>query len=37
MDTIAPLISIERQLKNLVASMTALITASNAVPLNVSG
>ncbi|KAL8600021.1 hypothetical protein ACOMHN_057790 [Nucella lapillus] len=34
MDTVAPLISIERQLKNLVASMTSLITASNAIPLN---
>ncbi|XP_076454279.1 inositol 1,4,5-trisphosphate-gated calcium channel ITPR3-like isoform X3 [Babylonia areolata] len=34
MDAIAPLISIERQLKNLVTSMTSLITASNAVPLN---
>ena len=32
----APLISVEQQLKNLVTSMTSLITASNAIPLNVS-
>lgn len=36
MDTVAPRISIERQMKNLVSAMTSLITASNAVPMNVS-
>ncbi|KAK7486477.1 hypothetical protein BaRGS_00022278, partial [Batillaria attramentaria] len=34
MDAVAPLISIERQLKNIVSSMTSLITASSAIPLN---
>ncbi|XP_070173454.1 inositol 1,4,5-trisphosphate-gated calcium channel ITPR3-like [Littorina saxatilis] len=33
MNAIAPLISMERQLKNLVISMTSLITATGAIPL----
>ncbi|XP_070173522.1 inositol 1,4,5-trisphosphate-gated calcium channel ITPR3-like [Littorina saxatilis] len=34
MEAIAPLISMERQLKNLVTSMTSLITATGAIPLD---
>ncbi|GFR73254.1 inositol 1,4,5-trisphosphate receptor type 3-like [Elysia marginata] len=35
MDAIAPRVSIERQMKNLISAMTALITASNAISMSV--
>ncbi|KAK3779171.1 hypothetical protein RRG08_037232 [Elysia crispata] len=34
MDAIAPRISIERQMKNLISAITALITASNAISMS---